>query len=202
MKKLITTAFILFYLITNAQVKTLTPGSIAPAIELQNVNGERVSLDNYSSSKGFIVVFTCNTCPYSKAYEQRIIELNKKYEPLGYPVIAINPNDPQASPGDSFEKMKEQAKFSHYTFPYLFDESQVVTAQYGPKSTPYVFLVNKTKDGNVIEYTGAIDNNTQNTDPGKINYLEDALSAIMNNKKPAITVTKGIGCRISWKKST
>jgi thiol-disulfide isomerase/thioredoxin len=159
-----------------------------------------VSFKDYPSAKGFIVIFTCNTCPYSKAYEQRIIELDKKYAPLGFPVIAINPNDPEASPGDSFEKMNERAKSGKYTFPYLYDEGQAITTLYVPKSTPHVFVVSKTAQGNVIEYTGAIDNDTQNTNPDKIKYVEDAVSALLNNKKPAVSVTKAIGCRIKWGK--
>lgn len=201
MKNVFTISLLFFYVAANAQVKTLTPGSVAPAIKLKNINGETVSLDDYAAAKGFIIVFTCNTCPYSKAYEQRVIALNKKYEPLGYPVIAINPNDPQSSPGDSFDEMKKHAANAGFTFPYLFDEGQIVTAAYGPKSTPFVFILNKTKDGNIIEYTGAIDSDAQNSNPNKKNYAADAINALINNQKPAVTVTKGIGCRISWKKS-
>jgi thiol-disulfide isomerase/thioredoxin len=202
MKKYLTIYFAFFCLLAGAQIKTLTPGEIAPDIKLLNINGKVVSFNDFPSSKGFIIVFTCNTCPYSKAYEQRIIELDKKYASLGFPVIAINPNDPNASQGDSFEKMKQRAKSSKYTFPYLYDKGQMVTSLYEPKNTPYVFIVSKTKEGNIIEYTGAIDNDTQDTNPDKIKYVEDAISALINNKKPAISVTKGIGCRISWKKTT
>ena len=199
MKKYFTICFAVFCFFAKGQVTTITPGEIAPDIKLLNIDDKVVSFNGYPSAKGFIVVFTCNTCPYSKAYEQRIIELNNKYASLGFPVIAINPNDPEASPGDSFEKMKERAKSGKYSFPYLYDEGQAITTLYVPKNTPHVFVVNKTAKGNIIEYTGAIDNDTQNTNPGKIKYVEEAISALLNNKKPAITVTKAIGCRISWK---
>jgi len=126
--------------------------------------------------------------------------LDKKYASKGFPVIAINPNDPETSPGDSFGKMKERAKSSQYTFPYLYDEGQVVTMLYGPKATPTVFIIGKTSRGNIIEYSGAIDNDTPNTNPDKIKYVEEAISSVLKNEEPKITVTKAIGCRISWKK--
>ena len=201
MKKYFIICFAFFCFFAKAQVTTIAVGEIAPDIKLLNVDDKEVSFNDYPSAKGFIIAFTCNTCPYSKAYEQRIIELNNKYAPLGFPVIAINPNDPESSPGDSFKKMKERAKAFNYSFPYLYDEGQAVTNLYGPKNTPTVFIVSRTSKGNIIEYTGAIDNDTPNTNPDKIKYAEEAISALMNNKKPAITVTKAIGCRISWKKN-
>lgn len=201
MKKYIAICFVLFCFSLQAQVTTITPGKIAPDIKLKNVNDKLVSFDDYPSAKGFIVVFTCNTCPYSKRYEQRIIELNNKYSALGFPVIAVNPNDPQSSPGDSFEEMKKHAASNKFTFPYLYDDGQLITAAYGAKNTPHVFVISKTAQGNIVEYTGAIDNDAENTDPAKTKYVEDAITALLNNNKPAITITKAIGCRISWKKT-
>src|SRR5258706_13459566 len=103
MKKYTAICFTLFCFSLHAQVTTIIPGKPAPVIKLKNVDNKFVSFDDYQSAKGFIVVFTCNTCPYSRRYEQRIIDLNNKYAPLGFPVIAVNPNDPVSSPGDSFE---------------------------------------------------------------------------------------------------
>jgi len=103
---------------TYAQVTTITPGKPAPFIKLKNIDDKMVSFDDYPSANGFIIVFICNTCPYSKAYEQRIIDLDKKYSPLHFPVIAINPNDPVLSPEDNFINMKEHAKSRQYPFPY------------------------------------------------------------------------------------
>lgn len=195
MKKYITACFAFICFTLNAQV-TITPGTIAPDIKLLNVNDKVVSFSDYPSAKGFIVIFTCNTCPYSRAYEQRITDLNNKYTSLGFPVIAVNPNDPGSSPGDSFKEMKDHAKENGFTFPYLFDKGQAITNAYGAKNTPHVFVINKTANGNIVEYTGAIDNDTQNADPGKIKYAEDAVTSLMNSKKPGVAVTKAIGCRI------
>jgi peroxiredoxin len=201
MKTYITTALAILSLFASAQNGTLTPGQTAPDFALINVNNKQVSFKDYPNAKGFIVVFTCNTCPYSKAYEQRINELNEKYAAKGFPVIAINPNDPNASPGDSFEKMKEHAKSSKFNFPYLYDKDQDITTRYGAKSTPHVFLINKTTNGNIIEYTGAIDNDTPNTNSNKTNFLDEAVGALLKNEKPGRQVTKAIGCSVKWKRS-
>jgi len=188
-------------LATYAQNVTIAPGKPAPFIKLKNIDDRTVSFDDYPSAKGFVVIFICNTCPYSKAYEQRIIDLDKKYSLQHFPIIAVNPSDPVLSPGDSFIKMKEHAKSRDYTFPYLYDEGQVITNLYGARSTPHVFVVSKNEGNYTVEYTGAIDNDTQNNNPDKINYAEDAVSALLNNKKPAVTVTRAIGCSISRKKN-
>ena len=101
-------------------------GDAVEDFKLKNVDGKMVALSDYNSAKGAIVIFDCNTCPYSKAYNDRIIALNKKYSTKGFPVITINANDPQISPGDSYEEMVSQAKRKKYDFPYLIDETQVV----------------------------------------------------------------------------
>jgi peroxiredoxin len=201
MKIYLALALVVLSLAGLSQSPTLTPGQTAPDFSLTNVDNKSVSLKDYPSAKGFILVFTCNTCPYSKAYEQRINELNAKYESKGFPVVAINPNSASASPGDSFEKMKEHAKSAKFTFPYLYDKDQTVTTTYGARNTPHVFVVLKTTLGNVIEYTGAIDNDTQNTSPGKTLFVEDAVNALLKNVKPERAVTKAIGCSVKWKKT-
>src|SRR5690349_3853225 len=99
-------------------------GEQAADFSLKNVDGSMVSLKDYKGVKGYIVVFTCNTCPYAVMYEDRIIELHKKYEPLGYPVVAINPNDPSVKSGDDFAGMVTRAKEKNFPFKYLYDEGQ------------------------------------------------------------------------------
>src|SRR5580700_5736758 len=179
-----------------AQSGNLKPGTSAPDFSLKNVTGETVSFTTFREARGYIIVFTCNTCPVAKAYEQRIIELNAKFAPIGYPVIAINTNDPQVSPGDSFEAMVDRAKTKKYMFPYLFDEGQNITTKYGARNTPTIFLVKHSNEGNIIVYTGAIDNDPEENKSDRINYLEQALSAVQAGKDPAITSTKAIGCSV------
>ncbi len=185
-----------------AQSGNLKPGTMAPEFNLKNVTGEKVSFASFKDAKGYILVFTCNSCPVAKRYEQRIIALNAKYAPLGYPVIAINTNDPEVSTGDSFELMVEKAKSNQYKFPYLFDEGQKATTAYGARNTPTIFLVKHSKEGNIIVYTGAIDNDPEEDKSDRINYVQQAVMAVQEGKDPAIASTKAIGCSVKRKKST
>lgn len=201
MKNFITavTVFLFNMLLSQAQTTTLKAGDTAPDFKLKNVDGKEVSFASFPKAKGFIVVFTCNTCPYAVAYEQRIIDLDKKFKSQGYPVIAVNPNDPEASKADSFDKMQELAKDKKYPFPYLFDAGQKVTDEYGAKHTPHLFIVSKTDKGNVVEYVGAIDNDPEGTKTEKTKYAEDVIASLKSNQKPAITQTKEIGCTVKRK---
>ncbi len=175
-------------------------GDIARDFKLKNVDGKMVSMADYKSAKGYIVVFTCNHCPYAKKYEKRIMELDQQYAAKGYPVLAISPNDPVAQPIDSFENMQKLAAEKHYSFPYMLDDTQDITRAYGAKATPHIFILNKTASGNVVEYIGAIDDDTEGNNPAKVKYAELALNSLLAGKKPEITTTKAIGCTIVWKK--
>jgi peroxiredoxin len=168
---------------------------VSSDFSLKNIDGEMVAMANYPDAKGYVIVFTCNHCPYSIAYEDRLIELDKKYKELGYPVIAINPNDPAIVPEDSYENMITRAKEKNFTFPYLFDEGQKVYPQYGATKTPHVYVVNKTEAGNKIAYVGAIDDN-KNADEVTKNYLADALDALVAGEQPAEPYTKAFGCSV------
>jgi len=201
MKTILTCSLLVFSLAGMTQSGNLKPGTPAPNFNLKNVTGETVSFASFHNVKGYIVVFTCNTCPVAKAYEQRVISLNKKYASLGYPVIAINTNDPDVSPGDNFEAMVKRAKETNYKFPFLFDDGQKMTNAYGARNTPTVFLVKHTEAYNVIVYTGAIDNDPEEDKSDRINYLEQAISAVQEGKEPAVSSTKAIGCSVKRKKS-
>lgn len=171
-------------------------GDYAADFKLKNVDGKMVSLADYKDAKGFLIIFTCNTCPYSVAYEDRIIALDKKYAAQGVPVIAINPNNPAKQPGDSYDLMKVRAKEKGFTFPYLFDEGQKVYPQYGATRTPHVYLLEKTKKGNVVRYIGAIDDNSRNAGAVETKYVEDAADAVIARKAIKVKTTKAIGCSI------
>lgn len=171
-------------------------GDIATDFSLKSTDGKMVSLKDYKSAKGFIVVFTCNHCPYAKAYEDRIIALDKKYSAQGYPVIAINPNNPAKTPDDSFEKMQERAKEKGFTFPYLFDDGQKIYPQYGATKTPHVYVLQKSGKGNVVKYIGAIDDNHEDEAKVTKKYVEDAVNALLKGKDPVVTETKAVGCSI------
>lgn len=171
-------------------------GDKATDFSLKNVDGKLVSLSDYNNAKGFIVIFTCNHCPFSVAYEDRIIALDKQFKEKGYPVIAINPNNPVAYPDDSFPKMIERSMEKGFTFPYLFDEGQKIYPQYGATKTPHVYVLQKTGKGPIVKYIGAIDNNYKDAAKADAHYVQDAVNALLNNKEVAIKTTKAIGCSI------
>lgn len=171
-------------------------GDIATDFSLKNVNNKMVSLKGMKDAKGYIVVFTCNHCPYAQAYEDRIVALDAKYKKLGYPVVAINPNNPEKQKDDSFAKMQERAKEKKFTFPYLLDEGQKIYPQYGATKTPHVYILQKTAKGNVVKYIGAIDDNYEDAKAVKAKYVENAVDALLKNKDVPVKETKAIGCSI------
>ncbi len=175
-------------------------GDKATDFKLTNVDGKQVSLADYKDAKGYIVIFTCNHCPFSVKYEDRIIALDKKYKNKGYPVIAINPNDAAQSEIDDFAGMQKRAKEKKFTFPYLHDESQVIATAYGASRTPHVFLLKKEGGANVVKYIGAIDDNSDNAKAVKEKYVENAVDALLAGKNISPDFTKAIGCTIKWKK--
>ncbi|WP_425659481.1 thioredoxin family protein [Tenacibaculum ascidiaceicola] len=186
---------------TNDTSRGYKIGDEASDFTLKNIDGKMVSLADYKEAKGFIVVFTCNMCPYSVANEDRLIALDKKYKQKGFPVIAINPNDPEVSKGDSFEAMKVRAKEKGFTFPYLFDEGQKVYPKYGATRTPHVYILNKNKDKLIVEYIGAIDDNTRDENNVKERFVENAVEALLKGEKPTKTDTRAIGCSIKDKRN-
>lgn len=171
-------------------------GDVIEDFELKNIDGNMVSLSNYKDAKGFIITFTCNTCPYAVMYEERIMDLDKKYATKGYPVIAIMPNNVKVKPGDSFEAMKKRATTKGYTFPYLIDEGQKVYPKFGATKTPQMYVVQKTKKGMEVEYIGAIDDNYQDASAVKQKYVEDAVDALLEGKEVKEKETRAIGCSI------
>jgi peroxiredoxin len=176
-------------------------GDTVADFKLKNVDGKTVSLADYKNSKGVIVIFDCNTCPYSKAYNDRIIALNKKYQSQGFPVITINANDPGASEGDSYEEMVAIAKRKSYDFPYLVDESQSVARSFGATNTPHVFILKSDNNNFKVAYIGAIDDSPRDAASAKKKYVEEAVDALLANKEIPSVKTKAIGCGIKWKNS-
>ena len=171
-------------------------GDIATDFKLKNIDDTMVSLSDYPNAKGFIVIFTCNTCPVSVRNEDRILALDKKYKEKGYPVIAINPNNPAVQPGDSFELMKVRAKEKGFTFPYLFDDGQKIYPQYGASATPHAYVLQKEKEGLIVKYIGGIDDSSRNESGVKTKFVENAIDALLAGKSIEVTKTRAIGCSI------
>ena len=172
------------------------PGDKAEDFSLKNIDGKMVSLSDFTEAQGFIVVFTCNTCPVSVANEDRIIELDKKYSSKGFPVIAINPNNPEVSAGDSFELMKVRAAEKGFTFPYLLDEGQKVYPKYGASRTPHVYVLEKENKDLIVRYVGSIDNSARDPYAATDRYVENAVDALLKGQEIELASTKAIGCSI------
>lgn len=194
---LLAVSAILFFSFAQPAVSTgYLVGDRAEDFTLPNVDGRKVSLSDYPNAKGYIVVFTCNHCPYAQLYEQRLINLHNKFAPLGYPVIAINPNDPEVVPEDSMGEMKIRAAKKRYPFVYLLDENQKIYPKYGATRTPHVFLLDSTRH---VRYIGTIDDNAESVANVEKKYVENAIFALMRGDNPNPDFTRAVGCQIRKK---
>jgi peroxiredoxin len=174
-------------------------GDAAANFQLKNTAGSNVSLTDFSGSKGVIVIFTSNHCPFAKAYEDRIIALNNKFASQGFPVIAINPSDPGTHQDDTVEKMKERSVSKNYGFPYLVDNLQQTAKAFGAIRTPQVFILQKNGAKFVVKYIGMIDDNPQDQAGVTKLYVDEAVTNLLNQKPVVTTLTKPVGCAIKWK---
>jgi peroxiredoxin len=190
LRTILLAAFGIAFIITGmTRPNELKIGDKAPDFSLANVDGKMVSLQSYENAKGYIVVFTCNSCPYAKAYQQRLADLHNKYAGKGFPVIAINTSD-------SEKEIKARAKEMDYPFVYLHDQTQEVTKAFGATRTPHMFVLSKEK---IVAYIGAIDNNYKDAAAADKKYVEDAVDALLAKKTVKQATTKAIGCTIKWK---
>lgn len=200
MNRLILLATAFFLLVSFKPDGGYKVGDVATDFKLKNVTGSMIALGDNKVAQGFIVVFTCNHCPYSVKYEDRINELNKKYAQKGYPVVAINSNDAAQYEEDNFEGMVKRAKEKDFSFPYLHDETQAIARSYGAIRTPHVYILKKEKDDLIVKYIGAIDDNADDASAVKEKYAENAVDALLASKPVNPDFTKAIGCTIKWKK--
>ena len=199
MKKLtiLFTAFLLFSAFKNEAGYKV--GDKAADFKLKNIDEKMLALSDYKDAKGIIVVFTCNHCPVSKKYENRLVALDKKYKTMAYPVLAINSNDPKKEPQDTYENMQKRAKEKGFTFPYLYDETQETARAFGASRTPQVFILQNLSGTFVVKYIGAIDDNGDEKEV-KEKYVENAVDALIAGKPVSPSFTKSIGCTIKWRK--
>jgi len=167
---------------------------------LKNTDGKMVSLANYKEAKGFIIVFTCNHCPFAKLYPPRLNALNSKYDSLGVPLIAISSTDTMMYEEDTYPKMIAKATDEQFNFPYLFDEMQSVAKNFKAQKTPHAFIIWKENEKWVVKYNGAIDDNGMEPEKVTEHYVANAVDALLANKKITIPETKSIGCQIAFRK--
>lgn len=199
MKKLFLLAMGSLFLMSAGKIEGYNVGDKAADFSLKNIDGKMVSLSDFPEAEGFIVIFTCNHCPYAIAYEDRIIDLDNKYKEKGYPVIAINPNDTEIVPTDSYEDMIVKAKEMNFPFPYLRDETQEVADMYGAERTPHIYVLKKEDKNLIVKYIGTIDDNYKDASAVTKTYLSDAVDALIANKEPEPNFTKAIGCSVKRK---
>lgn len=167
---------------------------------LKNTDGKIVSLKDYPDAKGFIIVFTCNHCPFAKLYPERFNQLNAAFGTKGVPLIAISSTDTTQYEEDRFSVMAERAKKGNYNFPYLYDNEQLVARAFGAEKTPHAFVIWKEGDGWRVKYSGAIDDNGASPDKVKLKYVQQAVEALLEGKEPLVRETKSIGCQIYYRK--
>lgn len=171
-------------------------GDEITSINLLNVDNKMVSLTDYPDAKGFIIIFTCNTCPYAMANEDRIIALDNEFKTKGYPVIAINPNNPEVQPDDTFKLMQQKSNEKGFTFPYLVDKGQKIYPLFGATKTPHTFIVQKIDHKYIVKYIGAIDDNVRDATNVKKRFVANAVNELLNGKEVTVKETKAIGCSI------
>ena len=184
---------------TYAQSKGYNLGDAVADFQLKSVDGRTVSLTDYRAQKGLIVVFMSNHCPFAKAYEDRLIALDRKFSPEGYPVLAIMPNDPVAYEEDSFENMKTRAREKSFSYVYTMDETQRTARVFGATRTPEVYILKLTNGQFILEYVGTIDDSPQDSASVQRRYVDEAVSNLLAGRPVQSPITKPIGCAIKWK---
>jgi peroxiredoxin len=173
-----------------------TLGDVVAPFSLKNVDGRTIGLDDYKAQKGIILIFTSNHCPFSKAYEDRTLALDRKFGPQGYPVLAVAPNNPAVYEEDAFDKMQLRARDKNYTFPYLQDASQTLTKSFGATRTPQVYVLKRSDDRFTVEYIGSIDDSPQDPAGVQRRYVEEAVTSLLAGRPVGTPLTKAVGCAI------
>ena len=181
-------------------VSSFCQSKVVGDFKLRNVDGRSVSLKDYPDAKGFIVVFTCNHCPFAKLYPPRLNELNARYTAKGVYLIAISSTDTVVYEGDSYAKMVVKARDEHFNFPYLMDDMQVVARNFGAQKTPHAYVIWKEHGNYVVRYNGAIDDNGAEPEQVKRRYVAQAVDDLLAGRQVAIPETKSIGCQINIRK--
>ena len=175
---------------------TLELGAAAPDFHLPGVDGRETSLADLADAKLLIVVFTCNHCPYVIGSEDRMVALANDYAPKGVAMVAINSNETENHPTDSFDHMVARAAERSFPFSYLRDESQEVALAYGALRTPHYYVFDA---GRTLRYTGRMDDNPREPGTETTHELRDALDALLEGADPPQPLTNPIGCNVKWK---
>jgi peroxiredoxin len=172
-------------------------GSSAPDFQLSDLQGNLVSLSDYSEQEALLVVFMCNHCPYVKHIRQALASFAVRNISPRFAMVGINSNDAEAYPADSPENMAKEAEIAGYTFPYLYDETQYVAKAYHATCTPDFFLYDKNRR---LVYRGQFDDSRPGNDvPVTGNHLQAAVDALLSGAPAITTQLPSVGCSIKWK---
>ena len=180
---------------TRAPTTGLSIGESAPSLDLPDTEGRRYSLPLEEGEEVTVVVFTCNHCPYVLAWQDRMVDVAREYEQRNVRFLAINPNDAERYPADSYEAMQARARDEDWPFPYLHDESQQVARSFGARTTPDVFVLDSELH---LRYRGALDGDHSNPTENA-QWLREALDAVLAGREPDRPETEPVGCSIKWK---
>lgn len=174
---------------------TLQIGDTAPDFTLTGVDGKEYALSDIANARATVVIFSCNHCPYVKAYEDRIIALDREFKERGVHLVAISANEDKNYPEDSFDNMVTRAREKGFAFPYLHDPTQATARAYGAERTPEVFLLDPERK---LRYHGRIDDNWEHPEQVERHELREAIEAVLKGETPGITETPPVGCTIKW----
>jgi peroxiredoxin len=175
---------------------TLQLGHQAPDFHLPGVDGKTHSLASFANSKLLVVAFTCNHCPYVIGSEDRLNRFYADYAPKGVAMVAINSNETEGHPTDSFDHMVTRAREKGFQFTYVRDDSQQVALAYGALRTPHFYVFDQERK---LRYTGRMDDNPRNPGKETTHELRDAVDALLAGRQPAVPLTNPIGCNVKWK---
>jgi peroxiredoxin len=206
MKKFTGLALFAFAFVAAFAVQAQTPvakgyavGDAVADFQVRNITNQFVNLSDYASQKGVVVVFMANHCPFSKAYEDRLMAIHNKFAAQGYPVLAVQASDVTIYPEDSYEVVQSRSRERGFPFPYTIDESQSVAHAFGASRTPQAFVLVRTAGKFVVQYMGAIDDNPQDAAGVQKHYLDDALVSQTTGRAIQTNTTRPIGCAVKWK---
>ena len=175
---------------------TLELGQTPPDFNLPGIDGKNYSPASFNDAKLLVIVFSCNHCPYVTGSEERMIKFYNDYKSRGVAMIAINSNETENHPTDSFDHMKTHAAELKLPWPYVRDDSQEIALKYGALRTPHYYVFDEQRK---LRYTGRMDDNPRNPGKETTRELRDAVDALLAGKKPPIEVTNPIGCNVKWK---
>jgi len=206
MKKIPSLALFACLFISSLAIQAQTPaakgytvGDAVAEFQVRNIDNQFVNLANYTNQKGVVVVFMANHCPFSKAYEDRLMAIHNKFATQGYPVLAVQTSDVTIYPEDAYEAVQSRSRDRGFPFPYTIDESQSVARAFGAIRTPQVFVLTRAGGKFLVQYMGAIDDNPQDAAGVQKHYLDDALVSLTTSRVVQINNTRPIGCAVKWK---